>query len=250
MSSPTPEIHTEKIKTFEGILFSFRMIEVVGGTFDMGARDDDPFDSEKPIHQVNVPDFWIGEFPVTQALWQVVLGDNPSYFLGMDRPVEQVSWNDITQRFLPALNERCNQHYRLPTEAEWEYAARGGIYHSPFRYAGSHRLKDVGWYDENSHRETKPVGLKQSNALGLYDMSGNVEEWCEDHFHENYEGAPNDGSAWIDEVSWSWFLSRMIRGGSWSDHLRGLCHVSHRVSYPPENDYPHVGFRLVLSSLQ
>lgn len=248
MSDPTPEIHTETIKTREGALFSFRMIEVIGGIFDMGADDEDAFNDEKPIHQVTVPGFWMGEFPVTQALWQAVLGENPSYFPGLDRPVEQVSWDMITQRFLLALNKQTGQNYRLPTEAEWEYAARGGSHHSPYRYAGSHRLKDVAWYYENSHGETKQVGLKQPNALGLYDLSGNVDEWCADHKHENYEGAPTDGSAWIDKGDEG--RLRVLRGGSWHDFDPRYCRVSYRDDNAPGKDFSSVGFRLVLSSLQ
>lgn len=245
MSDPAPKIHTETISDLDGQLFSFRMIEVLGGDFRMGGDDKDAYDNEKPIHQVNVPDFWMGEFLVTQALWQAVLDENPAYFLGMDRPIESVSWHDITNNFFPSLNELCEQNYRLPTEAEWEYASRGGKFQSPYLYSGSNRLKDVAWYGENSHRETKAEKLKQPNALGLYDMCGNVYEWCEDHWHDNYKGAPKDGSAWIDRRS----RQRVMRGGSWSSYP-WYCRVSYRLHHPPWGDFNFVGFRLVMSSLQ
>lgn len=248
MTQSAPAIHTETITSPSGAVVPFRMLPVEGGIFEMGGTDKEADSREKPLHKVSVSTFWMGEFPVTQALWQAVLGENPSYFPGMDRPVEQVSWNDITNRFLPALNERCKQNYRLPTEAEWEYAARGGKHRSPYLYAGSHRLKDVAWYYENSHGETKQVGLKQPNALGLYDLSGNVEEWCADHKHENYEGAPTDGSAWIEVGDDG--RSRVLRGGSWRGNYPWSCRVSFRFNYAPGLDFNYVGFRLVLSSLQ
>ncbi|AEE52752.1 formylglycine-generating enzyme family protein [Haliscomenobacter hydrossis] len=248
MSNPAPRVHTETITALDGQRFSFRMIEVLGGDFMMGADDKAANYDEKPIHQVNAPTFWMGEFPVTQVLWQAVLGENPSYFPGLDRPVEQVSWNDVTKRFLPALNVHCGKNYRLPSEAEWEYAARGGIHHSLYGYAGSNRLKDVGWYAENSHGETKAVGLKQPNALGLFDMSANVWEWCADHWHDNYKGATKDGSAWIEMGEEG--RSRVLRGGSWYLYNPIYYRVSYRGSKDPGLDSDSVGFRLVLSSLQ
>ncbi|MDX2280782.1 MAG: formylglycine-generating enzyme family protein [Saprospiraceae bacterium] len=247
MSYPISRIETQTLATAAGASVSFRMVEVLGEEFDMGSEDEDAFGDEKPIHKVSVPTFWMGEFPITQELCVTVMGENPSYFPGMKRPVEQVSWLDITERFLPALNKLSGRDYRLPSESEWEYAARGGIYHSPYKYAGSNRLKDVGWYDENSHSETKVVGLKQSNALGLYDMSGNVYEWCADHWHDNYQGAPIDGSAWIEKDDAG--QDRVLRGGSWNAVPR-YCRVSFRTGDDPSSADYDIGFRLVVSSWQ
>jgi formylglycine-generating enzyme required for sulfatase activity len=170
------------------------MIFVEGGTFRMGSEDDDEdaLDWEKPAHDVKVDSFYIGKYPVTQALWKAIMnGDNPSRFIGDDLPVEGVSW-DKTQVFIKKLHTLTNKVYRLPTEAEWEYAAKGGQYFKdfPFKYAGSNKPNEVGWYNENNHGETKPVGLKFSNFLGIYDMSGNVFEWCYDKINR-YEGYKN-----------------------------------------------------------
>ena len=247
MSYPISRIEAQTLATPAGPSVSFRMIEVLGGEFDMGSEDEDAYDDEKPIHKVNVPTFWMGEFPVTQELWTMVMGENPSYFPGMQWPVEQVSWLDITEQFLPALQAITNREYRLPTEAEWEFAARGGIYYSPYKYAGSNRLEDVGWYTENSHLETKAVGLKQPNVLGLYDMSGNVWEWCANHWHDNYQGAPNDGSAWVEKEDEGRY--RVLRGGSWDFNPR-YCRVSYRSNAYPAYGSDSRGFRLVVSSWQ
>ncbi|MCC7506343.1 MAG: formylglycine-generating enzyme family protein [Saprospiraceae bacterium] len=242
-----PNPHIETLPTH-----AFRLLFIEGGAFDMGSADDDPeaFDSEKPRHRVTVPDFYMGEYPVTQALWKAVMNENLSNFEGDDRPAENVSWNRA-QDFIRRLNEatkatRPPGHlYRLPTEAEWEYAARGGKYHTDkYKYAGSDRLKDVGWFGENSDLETKPVGQKDANQLGLYDMSGNVWEWCEDDWHDNYKGAPTDGSAWIDTPERG--TDRVNRGGGWIFPARH-CRVAIRDAGRPGLRDDNLGFRLVLA---
>jgi len=225
-----------------GTGLSFDMISIEGGSFLMGSEDPEAREREKPVHPVTVPSFYMAKYPVTQALWKAVMGNNPSYFQGDKRPVEQVSWDDA-QAFIQQLNERTGENYRLPTEAEWEYAARGGIYGQGFKYAGSNKLKEVGWYDGNSHGETKPVGLKFPNELGLYDMNGNVWEWCQDVWHENYEGAPSDGSAWMEGSDQA---LRVVRGGSWFIDT-DYCRVAYRNWYYQDYRGGNFGFRLARS---
>ena len=231
----------------------YRMIPVEGGSYKMGSPDDDPeaAGDEKPQHPVTVADYYIGQYPVTQALWKVVMnGENPSGFPGDDRPVERVSWEEV-QGFMQQLNEltkksRLDGHlYRLPTEAEWEYAARGGKYYlEGYKYAGSDRLKDVGWFNANSDGETKPVGLKYPNQLGIHEMSGNVWEWCDDDWHADYKGSPIDGSAWVERPKRRAY--RVIRGGGWYYHAR-YCRVAYRNYDGPDYRYHYIGFRLVLA---
>ena len=204
--NPLP-IFTEKLPN--GL--PFEMIYVAGGQFNMGSTEEGAYEDEQPIHSVEVHHFYIGKHLVTQALWEAVMQHNPAFFPGKNRPVESVSWEDC-QTFVQKLNILTSQPYRLPTEAEWEYAARGGAMSKGYRYAGSNRLTEVGWFDKNSHGETKEVGLKFPNELGLYDMNGNVWEWVEDQWHDNYKGAPLDGSAWVDRESGA---NRVYRGGSW-----------------------------------
>lgn len=223
--------------------FNFEMIRVEGGSFKMGARKPD---WAQPIHKVNIPTFHIGKHPVIQALYEFVMGENPSHFKGAKRPVEQVSWHDA-KAFVEKLNtDFGNLGFRLLSEAEWEYAARGGNKgkHDGFKYAGSRDIGEVAWYGENSHRESQPVGRKKPNQLGIYDMTGNVWELCEDDWHEDYEDAPKDGSAWIDAPRHSW---RVHRGGSWSNHGLRPCQVTNRASTSPDNKSSDLGFRLGLS---
>jgi sulfatase modifying factor 1 len=172
------------------------MQPVKGGEFSMGDEIGDLSESFRPVHTVRISDFYIGKYPVTQALWESVVKDEcPSVFQGNDLPVENVSWDDINQLFLPELRNLTGLDYRLPTEAEWEYAARGGRYQTEgYKFAGSDRLKDVGWFDKNSGNALHSIGLKSSNQLGIFDMSGNIWEWCEDWYggHKYYaECDPN-----------------------------------------------------------
>jgi formylglycine-generating enzyme required for sulfatase activity len=231
------------IQTLDG--YEFPMILVEGGAFNMGSPPDGSYvyNDEKAQHQVQVSGFYIGKFPVTQALWKAVMnGENPSRFQGDERPVEQVSWDDdIIKHFLPALRRISGLQYRLPSEAEWEYAARGGKYHiEGYKYAGSDRLKDVGWFKDNSGSETRLVGQKQPNQLGIHDMSGNVWEWCEDDWHDNRMNGPKGSSTWINSPY------RVTRGGSWS-YAALHCSVTSRDYEPPGRRINYLGFRLALS---
>jgi sulfatase modifying factor 1 len=238
MSKTNPEPFTDLEKN----LPHHEMILVEGGEFEMGESEPDAEDWEKPVHVVNIPSFFIGKYPVTQKLWQFVMGDNPSDFKGEDRPVENVSWDD-TQIFLEKLNALTGKVYRLPTEAEWEFAARGGNKSEGYLYSGSDRITEVGWYRENSENKTHPVGQKPANELGIYDMSGNVWEWVEDQWHLNYRDAPTDGSAWVDREEEA---HRVRRGGSWMHRTR-ICRISIRYNNSPGSRSSYIGLRLVLS---
>ncbi len=228
-----------------------RLLHVPGGEFLMGSADDDKqaYDNEKPAHRVRLVDFYLGEFPVTQDLWEAATGENPSNFKGPSRPVEQVSWNDIVQKFLPALREKTGHDYRLPTEAEWEYAARGGPFweSEPFHYAGSDRLEQVGWFDGNSGYETREVGLLLPNALGLYDMSGNVWEWCADWYGGSaYYAVCRQKDVVESPAGPEKGDSRVLRGGGYFRDAQN-CRAAFRNSYGPANRSVNLGFRLALS---
>jgi formylglycine-generating enzyme required for sulfatase activity len=220
---------------------SFNMIKVAGGTFTMGATSEQGSDAdsyEKPTHSVTLSDYMIGETEVTQKLWQAVMGSNPSYFSGTNLPVEYVSWNDC-QTFIKKLNQLTGKNFRLPTEAEWEYAARGGKKSKGYKYAGSNTLSSVAWYNDNSSGKTHPVKQKQPNELGLYDMSGNVWEWCQD-WYGNYSSSSQTNPTGPTSGS-----DRVRRGGSW-DYNAGSCCVSFR-SYSTATFYNfRLGLRLAL----
>lgn len=226
------------------------MVYVPGDTFRMGSPEGAPgaYGDESPDHDVTVSSFFIGRFPVTQALWKAVMkDDNPSFFKGDERPVEQVSWDRITNKFLPVLEYLTGISFRLPTEAEWEYAARGGPHHKDgLLYAGSNKLKEVGWFRDNSHLETKPVGLNWPNPLGLYDMSGNVWEWCQDWYSEEYYKECYEKGLVNDPPGPNKYFGRVIRGGCCWNEARS-CRAAYRSGYPPEDDNRHFGFRLAAS---
>lgn len=196
-------------------LLAGTMVLIEGGTFTMGGNDNN---YEKPMHRVTVKDFHMGAYEVTQAQWRAVMKSDPPKlnFPGCDEcPVEQVSWKDI-QLFITQLNKQTGLEYRLPTEAEWEYAAGGGAVNRT-AFGGTNSMGNLGeyaWYFDNSENKTHPVGQKKPNGLGLYDMIGNVIEFCEDDWHPNYQGAPKDGRAWVGNSSGS---GRVCRGGSWID---------------------------------
>ncbi len=227
----------------------------MGATAEQGS---DAYDNEKPFHDVTLDDYLIGETEVTQELWEAVMGDNPSYFKGAKNPVENVSWDDC-KIFINKLNSLTGQQFRLPTEAEWEFAARGGNKGKPTKYSGSAVIGEVAWYWQNSGDEflsgtdldwsadkinknnckTHPVGTKAPNELGIYDMSGNVWEWCEDWYggyssslQANPKG-PSGGS------------NRVFRGGSWSLSA-WFCRVSLRSDYTPDYRSLDLGLRLAL----
>ena len=221
---------------------SIDMVRVEAGTFTMGATAEmkDPYDNEKPTHQVTLTnDYYIGKYEVTQALWQAVMGDDPSYFKGDNLPVEAVTWDDC-QEFIGKLNRITGKTFRLPTEAEWEYAARGGNKSRGYQYSGSNNLSDVAWYDDNSSNTTHAVGTKQPNELGIYDMSGNVWEWCQDRL-----GAYSSSSQ-VNPTGANSGSYRVSRGGSWCEFAR-LCRSSCRDLTSPGNRNYDLGLRLVLS---
>ena len=235
------EIWTNEAMTFEANGVSFTMIPVEGGTFTMGATSEmeDPEDEEKPTHQVTLSSYYIGETEVTQALWMAVMGSNPSEFIGDDLPVEYVSWDDC-QTFISKLNALTGKYFRLPTEAEWEFAARGGNQSRHTQYSGSSRIDDVAWYKGNSSEKTHPVKTKQPNELGIYDMAGNVDEWCQDWYGDY------SSHAQTNPTGASSGTYRVLRGGCWGYELWG-CRSSGRGGIEPDDSYYYQGLRLVLS---
>ena len=225
--------------TVKGV--SFNMVRVDGGTFTMGATSEQGTEAdsdEKPAHQVTLSTYSIGETEVTQALWKAVMGKKPSRFKGDNLPVEQVSWDDC-QTFIQKLNQLTGRRFRLPTEAEWEYAARGGNKSLGYKYSGSNNIVDVAWYGKNSNSRTHDVKTKQANELGLYDMSGNVWEWCQD-----LEGSYSSGSQ-TNPTGATSGAGRVDRGGGWEDNPRD-CRSSKRFYIAPESVDYSLGLRLAL----
>ena len=230
---------------------TFNMIKVEGGTFTMGATSEmsEPWDEEKPTHEVTLSTYYIGETEVTQALWKAVMGNTvrnqrdkadssyPLYGEGDNYPMYYVSWDDC-QDFINKLNTLTNKEFRLPTEAEWEFAARGGNKSNHTQYSGSKNIGDVAWYDGNSGYTTHPVKTKQANELGIYDMSGNVWEWCQDYYG-NYSSAAEDNPKGPKSGSF-----RVFRGGSWCIIARS-CRSSNRGSITPGYRSYYLGLRLV-----
>ena len=219
------------------------MVKVEAGTFMMGATYEmqKPYDDEKPVHQVTLTNnYYMGKYEVTQSLWQVVMGSNPSKFKGDDLPVERVSWNDC-QEFISKLNSMTGRKFRLPTEAEWEYAARGGKKSRGCQYSGSSNISKVAWYDDgNSGRKTHPVGTKQANELGIFDMTGNVLEWCQDKYGLYSRSSQTNPTGAVNGSD------RVSRGGNCGYDARS-CVSSQRFHAPPGIRTGDFGFRLVLS---
>ena len=255
--------YQSNIQTFTVNGASFNMVRVEGGTFQMGGtseQGDDAHNWEKPVHSVTLSTYMIGETEVTQEVWEAVMGSNPSTFKGAKNPVEQVSWDDC-KVFINKLNDLTGQHFRLPTEAEWEFAARGGNKSGKTKYSGSNTIDDVAWYWQNSgdkylsgtdsdwsldkvnaiNCKTHPVRTKKADELGIYDMSGNVWEWCEDRYGKEYYGSsPQNNPKGAATGS-----DRVLRGGSWYSRARS-CRVSNRnYSVPFDRSY-YLGFRLAL----
>ena len=221
---------------------SIDMVKVEAGTFMMGATSEmkDPYSDEKPVHQVTLTnDYYMGKYEVTQALWQAVMGSNPSNFKGDNLPVETVNWNDC-QEFISKLNSLTGRKFRLPTEAEWEYAARGGKKSRGYQYSGSRKISDVAWYEGNSRSKTHPVGRKQANELGIYDMSGNVWEWCSD-WYGSYSSSSQTNPMGSDSGA-----KRVRRGGSWC-YIARICRSSYRYGDAPDCRGLYLGLRLALS---
>ena len=226
------------VYSFNGV--SFRMIPVKGSYFLMGSSHKGADDDEKPVHSVLLSDYYIGETEVTQALWNAVMESNPSKFTGnLRRPVECVTWADC-YTFISKLNSLTGASFHLPTEAQWEFAARGGTLSKGYDYSGGNysALKNVAWYYFNSSSSTHPVASKLPNELGLYDMSGNVAEWCFDWY------GPYSSTLQINPTGSYNGTYRVIRGGSWYDFSE--CEVSHREVGSPSKKYSDVGLRLAL----
>lgn len=224
-------------KTIAG--FAQDMVKVESDTFSMGAAGGER--DEMPVHTVKLSSYLIGRYEVTQLQWTMVMGSNPSQFSNCANcPVENVSWQD-TQAFIAKLNELTGKQFRLPTESEWEFAARGGRKRQAYAFSGSETIDAVGWYDKNSEDKTHPVGQKQPNQLGLYDMTGNVFEWCADL----YGSYPYAGIV-TDPQGASNGTRRVLRGGSWN-YDAGSNRITYRANGMPDKHLSSIGFRLAAS---
>jgi formylglycine-generating enzyme required for sulfatase activity len=246
-SKPEPNIHPTKIETLLDKTYTnslgMEFILIPAGEFMMGAvrQDKEAGNDEKPQHKVRITKpFYIGKYPVTQGDWEKLMGNNPSRFKAKRAPVESVSWNDC-QEFIRKINQ--NKTYRLPTEAEWEYSARGGSTGSSIYTYGNdpNKLGEYAWYSENSGDTTHPVGQKKPNSFGLYDIIGNIFEWCGDLYDKDYY--KNSSSA--DPKGADKGENRVLRGGSWGNDASNS-RLSGRNSYNPDYRFNFIGFRLVL----
>jgi formylglycine-generating enzyme required for sulfatase activity len=226
------------------------IVVIPGGTFKMGSREDE---HEQPIHRVTVTPFWMGKFPVTQEQYEAVMGTNPSNFKGAKRPVEQVSLHDAVA-FCQRLSEKSGNQYRLPSEAEWEYACRAGTT-TPFFFGATltsdlanYKSTEIYAYEPKGKYlgQTTDVGTFSPNWFGLYDMHGNVSEWCADHWHRSYQGAPTDASAWLSGNDNNYGL---LRGGSWVNSPR-LCRSAYRRYFTLDDRNLLIGFRIVCDFLR
>ena len=238
--NPEPQLETVTV-TVNGV--SFKMVFVLGNTFMMGSSaftDPDAYRNESPVHEVTIWSYYIAETEVTQELWMAVMGKNPSAFQGdLKRPVENVSRFECA-RFVDKLTELTGKVFRMPTEAEWEYAARGAGYSRGFRFAGYEEVDAVAWYVENAMGGTQPVGMKEPNEIGLYDMSGNVFEWCQD-FYSSYDAEPQ-----VNPIGPESGFDNVIRGGAWNS-VAAQCRVSFRGNMSPYEASDNVGLRLAMN---
>ena len=230
-------------KSFDVNGCSFKLIFIEGGTFSMGATSEQvgAYPDEKPVHSVTIDDYYIGETEVTQELYEAVMGNNPSQFKGdLQRPVEKMSWNSCNE-FVQRLNELTGENFCLPTEAQWEYAARGGKNAEGMMYSGNNDIENVGWHKSNANGSTHSVKMKEPNALGLYDMTGNVMEWCQDYFgkytpdhQDNPVGAP-----------YNYEEKHVIRGGAWCFAAKH-CRITNRTGEYPHSLSSASGFRIAM----
>ena len=231
-------------KTETAGVLNFDMVFVEGGAFRMGAsaeQGDEIDNDEKPLHRVTIKNYYIGKYEVTQAQWKAVMGNNPSYFKGKNLPVEKVSWNDV-QQFIAKLNKLTGKNYRLPTEAEWEYAARGGNRSASYKFSGSNIVNEIAWHNGNSEKNTHKVGSTPfHNELEIYDMSGNVMEWCED-WYGSYRAQTYDNPKGPKKGNF-----RVVRGGSWCCYASN-CRTSKRYNTPHNVRLRDLGFRLAMDA--
>lgn len=236
---------TETVDLGNGV--TLETVAIPGGSFLMGSptSEKDRADNEGPQHQVTLEPFWMGKCEVTQAQWQALMGSNPSHFKGDNRPVEQVSLNDA-RAFCQKLATLTGKPYRLPSEAQWEYACRAGTTTRFFFGDSDGSLGDYAWFFGNSGSKTHPVGEKSPNPWGLHDICGNVLEWCEDMHHDSYMGAPNDGSAW---TSGSDSTFRVLRGGWWRNGAKDCRSACRRFRHKPDFKDIMIGFRVVYPQL-
>lgn len=235
---------SEASQNFTDATSGVEFVWVPGGCFRMGDTFGDGGPMEKPVHEVCVDGLYVGKYPVTQIQWERVMGTTPSKFFGKQLPVEQVSWDDA-QSFISRLNSQSGKKYRLPTEAEWEYAAKGGKEH---KFAGTNsalELEDYAWNSQNSGGKTHPVGEKKPNPFGLYDMSGNVFQWCSDWYDENYYGySPKDNPQGPSAGRY-----RICRGGTWQLPASALTIRYRTTPRNPDSDLSY-GFRIVLPAVR
>ena len=249
---PVIEVYEPQYESFTVSSVTFRMVLVEGGTFMMGARDGDPYVRpwESPVHEVTLSDYYIAEMEVTQALWRAVMGtsNNPSWFTSTNgytndyqRPVESMTYSQITS-FITKINQKTGKTFRLPTEAEWEYAARGGRWSKGYLYVGSDNVDEVAWHKGNGNDTTHPVGQTLANELGIYDMAGNVDEWISDWYGLYTEAAQVNPTGPSSNSS----SERVLRGGSWDQAFR-MCRPTQRHQGNVAYKSAHTGLRLVMS---
>ena len=247
LPTKTPQPVNDELSSKASVVFevngvSFKMVRVEGGSFSMGATEEqgtDAYPNEKPAHKVTLPSFCIGETEVTESLWLAVMGNNSSFFSDSpDKPMVNVSWMEC-QKFIIKLNGLTGKSFRLPTEAEWEYAARGGNQSKHYKYSGSNNINDVAWHGGNSDGKTHAVKTKAPNELGIYDMSGNVWEWCED-LYDDYSPIPQ--TAPKGAITGTKYINR---GGCWDVDSRN-CRVTYRNSFTSSYRSYYIGLRLAL----